>query len=650
MRHFFAHLKLLLSIHVVGILFFTLFRVVLLISEYSQLSAIPDGGTLVFRSFLIGLWFDNVIASYISLLPCVVLLVCGLIGFYRKRIVQAVVWYAVILYTLSFLIFAADIPYFAEFNKHINFSIFNWAGEKSFVGEMIFKEPKYLLALLLFLLSAVAYAFILVRLRRKLYRGLNSYVMERAVPQIIIQVIVALGVLFLCIAGGRGRLAVKSPIRVGSAYFSEYHFTNQLGLNPVFYFINNAVSLSKAEKEVDLMDNTEAVRLAQQLLGIENPSSEYPIAREVVDTLVPSYKNVVVILMEGMSAEALSRHGNENSRCRFLDSLSNHCYYFENCYSAGIHTMNGIFGTMFSFPAYLTQHPTKVNDVPIYQGFPYTLRQKGYQTAYITTHDDQFDNIGGFLRVNYVQQVMAQKDYPSGKVLSNLGVPDDYMFERGVELFNELAASGKPFFATMLTASNHSPIRIPDYYTPTPGDLKEQVLEYSDWALSRFFAMAKQQSWYDSTIFILLGDHGGVFGPQLYDISLSYNHIPLMIVSPAFEEPKVFSQPTGQIDVFPTVMGLLNQSYTNNTFGVDAIKNPRQYIYFSADNVIGCVDTTWLYVYHTEGREGLYDYAAASVSNVIGEYPEKADSMKKYALSMTQASHYIIANGKTLAK
>ncbi len=646
MKQLSAHLKFLLSVQLTGILGFTIFRIILLVSQHAQLSGIPSGCSLLWHAFLKGLQFDSVIATYIIVLPCVVLLSVSTVQFYRRWLATAMAWFTVVMYAVAFTLCAADIPYFAEFYKHINPSVFNWAGEQSFVFGMIAKEPKYLIYLPCLLVLIVGFSLLVFRYKRRFYEDMEALKVRRSVGHILLQVLVVAACWGICFVGARGRLTIKSPIRVGTSYFCEYSFLNLLGQNPVFYFINTAVSNSKhTTSSHRLMEENKALMLAREYLDIDSVSYTSPVAHRVEPTTNPTRKNVVVILMESVSADLLTRNGAQQQLMPFLDSLSTRCYYFENCYSAGIHTMNGVYGTLFSYPAFFTKHPLKVNDVPLYAGMPYTLRSKGYQTVYITTHDEQFDNVGGFLFANYVQKIVAQKDYPSSKVLSNLGVPDDYMFEQSIATISAIAANGDPFFTCMLTASNHSPICLPGYYTPIAGTSKEQIVAYADWSLRKFFELAKQQPWYNNTVFVLLGDHGAVVGQQTYDVPLSYNHIPLMVVVPSDPEPKVFAQPCCQIDVFPTVMGLLNEPYVNNTMGIDAINHPRPYAYFCADNVVGCVDSKWLYIYRTDGRESLYDYHTHNPNDFLPEYPDVAQAMKDYAFAMLQTSEYVVEKG-----
>jgi phosphoglycerol transferase MdoB-like AlkP superfamily enzyme len=395
------------------------------------------------------------------------------------------------------------------------------------------------------------------------------------------------------------------------------------------------------KQSISLLSEKEAIATVQQYFGIESQKGQSPIAREKT---YPERKNhnVVFILMEGIPYSVF-----EDEKIRtyipFLDSLSRNSLFFNNCYSAGIHTMNGVYGGLFSYPALMQQHPLKSAEIQTMAGFPNILKKNGYHTAYFTTHDDQFDNIGGYLKANDVELILSQKDYPRDRVLSNLGVPDDYMFERAIPEINKLSQSGKPFFATCLTASNHTPIIIPDYFESKDGELRLRILEYSDWALRKFFDLAKKEPWFENTIFVLCSDHGSPFGKQLYDMAITFNHVPMMILAPGME-PGVYNSPAGQIDIFPTVMGLLGIDYTNNTFGEDLLEKKREYIFFSADNVIGCIGDSLFYTWHHDGRESLYDYKNQSSENLIEDHKDEAAKMKKYAFSMIQTAQYMIRN------
>ncbi len=638
--NYFNNLKFLVSIFVSGLIVFFLFRILLLLTQCGQVTEIPDKGSILFQSFLIGLRFDTVISCYILALPLAILSLTASFNYYAGWLYKFAAGYMCLFYVLAFCICMADIPYYSFFYKHINASIFNWAGEQSFVAGMILKDKQFLIYVLAGILVCVGFCiFIFKIIVRKFSRNFpvkEKYNWKKFII-ILICFLVSGG---LCFLGIRGRVAIKSPIRIGTAYFCNYPFANQLGLNPVFYFLHSVLDAQKMQKqEIYLMPDDDAVANTCKYLGIDKPESQFPIARKENENKEVKKYNVVLILMESLAADLLQRNSGE-SDLPFLDSLSNNCLFFENAYSAGIHTMNGVCAGLFSYPSLMQQHPFK-SEMKIMHGFPNILKANGYQTIYFTTHDEQFDNIGGFVLANDIERVVSEKDYPSNMVLSNLGVPDDYMFETAIPILNEMSAKDKPFFAAMLTASNHTPFVIPDYFSPKPGDIKKQMLEYSDWALEKFFRLAKKEGWYENTIFVLCADHGAPVGPQIYDMSLSFNHVPILIISPEVKEPAVYSAPSGQIDIFPTVMGMLGIPYVNYTFGENLLEKERQYIFFSADNLIGCISNDYFYVYNMDGKESLYDYRTKSPENLIELHKTEAESMRKYAFSMIQTAQYL---------
>jgi phosphoglycerol transferase MdoB-like AlkP superfamily enzyme len=228
-----------------------------------------------------------------------------------------------------------------------------------------------------------------------------------------------------------------------------------------------------------------------------------------------------------------------------------------------------------------------------------------------------------------------------------LGVPDDYMFDYSIPVLNKLYDSGKPFFATLMTAYNHSPIIVPSYFKSRFQNDREQIVEYSDWSLNKFFKLCKQQEWFDNTLFVFIADHGAIVGEDMYDMPLSYHHIPLIIYDHKDQIPSKFEQIGGQIDVYPTILGLLNIPYTNTSLGIDLFKESRKFIYFSADDKIGCINQHYFYIYHTDKRECLFDLNIKDKSNCINNFQDLANEMKRYSFSMLQTTQWLIKNNKT---
>lgn len=627
---------------------FTFFRIILFATN---LDKIPDANgavnwTNVLRAFLMGLRFDIVVCGYLLLLFYIVLTVVD-IGRIKSIIISRILFIYVSLVTfLALILSAADIPYFKQFYSRISINALQWIESPGFIIKMIVEEPRYYL-IILPLIFVLAVNFLVLR---KIFNRFNSNNAYKA--RLSTHIVASIIFLLLMFLGIRGRVEIKSPIRVGTAYFCNNSFLNQAGLNPVFTFMTSYLDKLNPQNEfLALMDDTAAIKNVRKFLNIKDENFNSPIARVVKPSEMSSEKlNVVIVIMEAMSAAKMGRYGNPDNLTPYLDSLAQQGWCFDNIYTAGIHTYNGVFGILFSYPALASQHPMKAANMLKYNGIASTLKQFGYQTMYFTTHDGQFDNAEGFLYHNDFTRVYTKSDYPEEKILSTLGVPDDYLFEFVSSRLDELSNEHTPFLAAILTASDHGPYIIPEYFHPKPNELTKQIVEYADWSIGKFILNAKQKQWFDSTIFVFIADHGAAISPT-YEMPLNYHHSPLIFYAPVIlDAPKTFNQIGGQIDVFPTIMGLLKLPYINNTFGIDLLKESRPYIYFSADDKYGVLNDSLFLIVNNYGKVNCYKYRLNDVNNYFDQYHDEANEMKLYAESNMQTAQYMIKNNKQYVK
>ena len=127
---------------------------------------------------------------------------------------------------------------------------------------------------------------------------------KRNYPVLFLFSVLSLAIMFL---GIRGRIEKKSPIKVGTAFFSNYAFPNQLGLNPVFTFIQSYIDKLNPENEsLHLMDNQLAIKTVNSYLNI---NTSIPFVREIKTDRKPLNANVVLVIMESMSAGKMQRYG-----------------------------------------------------------------------------------------------------------------------------------------------------------------------------------------------------------------------------------------------------------------------------------------------------------------------------------------------------
>ena len=636
-----------LSVHIIALLFMSLQRVILLLTNLQHIETVETKFSWIMSAMLRGVWFDNVIACYISIAPLVILFILALCNKINRPVLAGFNIFYIIIYSLVFAIGFADIPYFDYFFKHLNTSIFNWKEEGMTNAGMILQEVSYYVYFLFFILSIVLFSFFIIRISKRLLlrTRFNMLGIDYLVYTPIFLILIT-----LCIFGIRGRFGYN-PIKTSQAYFCDNSFLNQLGINPTFFFMRDVIESSKKHYSVDsLVSEEDAIANTRKYLGLDTiPQGFSPVSRDVIVQGEANNMNIVVVLMESMSTDLLNVKQNGKEITPYLNQLIGKSYYFENFYSAGTHTNHGILATLYGLPSLLDRNMMKNVDIPLCEGIPLILQKQGYRTMFFMTHEAQYDNINAFLLENGVEEIYSQEKYPRSKRVNSFGVADDYLFEYAANKFREKEKETTPFFATLLTISNHPPYIVPEKFKSVSEEPQYQIVAFADDAIRQFMSEVEKQAWYNNTIFVFLGDHGKIVGTQTYEMPLSYNRVPLIIYSPAFTDaPKRFSQFGGQVDVFPTLMGLLNQSYENNTFGIDLFKEQRPYMFFSSDDAIGCIDSTYFFTHNFKSEmEGLFDYRNNSTENLLPQLAAKADSMRTFSASMLQTANYMFKNGLT---
>ena len=648
MKKFPIFVRITFKLYLLLLAIYFAFRIALLLLNLDRVGETTTWEVL--QAFIMGVRFDIVTIGFVIAIPTIILTIFSFFGKKSRTFELIYTWVLTVCFTITFGICAADIPYFDQFFDRFNITAFEWmaTGDSAFVFKMVWEEPTYILMMLPVLGAGFVFWFFANRIMKRSTGWESVSYVRYGIATVLLW-----GLVFI---GMRGRLNEKSPIMVGTAYFGNNAMLNQLGLNPNFTLARSWLdSKDPDNQKVRFMSDEAAIALVQKNLGIENPNPEFPIARTRDFSTTPigsgrndggeaeaelNNYNVIIVIMEGMSYNKTAHGGNTRNLTPFLDSLMCNSLSFNNCYTSGTHTYCGIYSTFTSYPVVFRNHALKRIPVLQYDGIAVTLQKNGYQTAYFTTHDKEFDNVAGFLSQNGVERIVSQADYPINEVKTTLGVPDDYLFRHAMPIFDEMASNDRPFCAVMMTASDHGPFYIPDYFKAKNDDVRYQITEYADWSLRQFITMAKEKPWFDNTLFVFVADHGAALDTD-YSIPLSYFHTPLVFYMPKHLQAVENEAIASQMDVFPTVMGILGKGYVNNSFGIDLRKEERRYAYFMGDDKYGVLDGEWLLINKpSEEQVGLYRYLEKDKKNYISEYPEVAEEMKKYAESSWQVSDY----------
>lgn len=670
LRPFLKTLGYLMAVQLLTLLVLSAFR----LTEYLVLYAPPaDGGSVapVWPAFLCGVWFDNVIVCYVQLLPLAVLLVLAMLGVCRRTVFRVAGGWSIFFSLWAFMASAGNIPYYAFFSKNINSSIFEWFGYAGTTAGMVTGERSFWGYILLYFVLLGLYGWAVIRLGDRVAASLRRPLAEadaavmapsaeagrngnrKAVAGYLLCSLLTLGLVGLTLFGIRGRVGYN-PIKISEAYYCNDPFLNQLGINPAFNLLTSALDdMRKENKPLQLMPSREAVSAVRGELGITAPEQkgQSPLRRHmtapadtldnVAQQLGGRRPNVVIILMESMSADLTGCLGGKAGLTPTLDSLYHHSLAFSHFYSAGIHTNHGLTATLYSFPALMFRNLMKGTVTPRREGIPTVLKSKGYHNLFFMTHEAQYDNMNAFFRTNGYDEIYSQEDYPRSARVNAFGVPDKFLFSYALPVLRQRAASGKPFFATLLTISNHPPYVVPKAFRKKGRKDEESIVNYADAALGDFLRAAQREPWYKETIFVVLADHGKLVGRPSEDLPRSFNHIPCFIFGPGVR-PRVYDGLGTQVDIMPTLLGLLRMDYPYEGFGQDLLRRPRQTVYYSADDVLAARGRDRLFLYYpATARTLTYAVSADGRERVVPNGPA-FNPLRRYAFSMAQTATLLL--------
>ncbi len=401
---------------------------------------------------------------------------------------------------------------------------------------------------------------------------------------------VLLVLVLVSVVAARGTLRQGPPLRWGDAFTTDSMFANQLGLNGTLSLYDAAKSRMSSHRDNIwkwTLEQGKAEAITRQLLLTGDDElvdgDQAAVRRDYqasADGTLP-VRNVVVILMESFAGRFVGALGSNDGITPNFDSLAKDGLLFSRFFSNGTHTHQGMFASMACFPnlpgfEYLMQSPEGGHR---FSGLPQLLGKRSFNDVYVYNGDFAWDNQAGFFGNQGMTRFIGRNDYVDPVVADpTWGVSDQDMFDRAVVELNQLD-TGEPFYALLQTLSNHTPYALPEQLPVEPvqghGSLDQHLtaMRYSDWALGQFFEKARQQPWYDETLFVVLGDHGFGAREQLTEMDLFRFHVPMLLVAPGITEKFGGRRDVvgTQVDMVPTILGRLGGDVRHQCWGRDLL-------------------------------------------------------------------------------
>jgi phosphoglycerol transferase MdoB-like AlkP superfamily enzyme len=316
----------------------------------------------------------------------------------------------------------------------------------------------------------------------------------------------------------------------------------------------------------------------------------FQLVRDIVGKAPEKRLNVVLVSVESLSAEFLGAYGSDRGLTPNLDRLGREGLVFTRLYATGTRTVRGLEALSLGVPPTPGQSIVKRPGSQHLASLAEVFNAKGYESTFAYGGYGWFDNMNGFFGANGYR-VVDRTALASGEIHHEnvWGVADEDLFGLALREMDATHAGGRPFFIHVMTTSNHRPFTYPEGRIDIPsGQGRDGAVKYTDWAIGKFIEQARTRPWFADTLFVLTADHtAGAAGKT--DLPLDRYHIPLVIYAPGHVSPGRVDRLMSQIDIPPTMLGMLGFGYRSSFFGQDILHAPpgRERVFISTYQHLG---------------------------------------------------------------
>lgn len=554
------------------LLFLSLFRIFLVIWLSERITI--DGGIsyIIFQ----GMRFDLVLFGLLLAIPATLMPILATFNWTLNISVVLLKAYLLILTTCLVFMELATPDFILQFDFRPNFLFVEYLGRPKEVVNMLLKAMPAQLFVVFLMTGTAVYG---------MYRLLSARALEVKPSFISTAPLLALFCLLVCVLAARSTIGHR-PVNPSTVAFSSDPLINTLPLNSTYTVLYAMYEKFKHEN----VDSSPYGTMAYSEVLNELISSAGLSSKQFKDSGIPTLhhqsigehspfssdnnsertKNLVIILEESLGANHVGKLGGLPITPQ-LDSLAAEGLWFNRLYATGTRSVRGIEAIVTGFL------PTPMRSVVKLGGSQYgfftiadLLSKHGYDTSFIYGGEAHFDNMKRFFTNNGFSQIVEEKDYDSPTFSGSWGVSDEDLFAKAHTLFTAKSKQKKPFFSLIFTSSNHSPFEFPsnriDLYEQPKATVANAV-KYADFALGAYIEQAKQSTYWQDTVFLIIADHSDrVHGAEL--VPVDKFRIPGLILN-AGTSPKEIDRVCSQIDMLPTLLSLIGIESNHPAIGID---------------------------------------------------------------------------------
>lgn len=632
---------------------FLLLSFIIRIILYSWVINEADTSLLaIIRTFITGAFFDIGTISFFAILYAIYLTICP------NKLVGTLIDKIITYFSLSLCLFIqlfsflAEITFWEEFQRRFNFIAVDYLIYTNEVLENINESYPIpiLIAFLFILIGTTIFIYIKAHVFKKTFN--NHATPKQKFAILGITCFINLFFIFFIKneqAEWSGNRDNNELSKAGIYSFFSAFRNNELSYTDFYKSINTEDAFTKAREQFSYNKHLDKNKHSIQRLIINNDSLEIK-------------PNVICFCVESLSGSFLSSFGNKKDLTPTLDSLAQNSLFLTNLFANGTRTVRAMEALTLSVPPTPGRSIVKRKDNQNLYTIGEIFKQKGYTRNFFYGGDGYFDNMNSYFGGNGFNIVDKGKRFLIDKKINTKrtiiqdnettfenawGVCDGDLFNKLIKETDKAYSNHQKTFDFVMTTSNHRPYTYPDNAINIPsGTGRDGAVRYTDYAFKQFFATAKTKPWFKNTIFIIVADHCASSAGK-WDLDIKNYHIPAMIINlesvSNIKNQKV-NKLCSQIDIFPTLFGLFNWSYTSNFFGKDVMKmHPTEQRAFVGNyRKLGLMKNDTVIVLNDKKEADSFEW---NKSNNDLSMLQEDTTLTKEAISWYQIADYLYRNG-----
>lgn len=388
-------------------------------------------------------------------------------------------------------------------------------------------------------------------------------------------------------------------------------------------------------------------------------SALYTPVHTPTDTATFTPTNVVVIILESFSKEFFGIFNKDKEGYKgytpFLDSLAKNSKTFQYSLANGRKSIDGLPSVLASIPSLGVPYvltPFASNNV---NSMGNLLQKKGYHTSFFHGAPNGSMGFQAFTNVAGFEHYYGKTEYGNDDDFDGIwGIWDDKFLGFYADKLNEFP---EPFMTSFFSVSSHHPFEVPEEFEGKFKGGEQPILkcvEYTDYALKKFFTKASKMPWYNNTLFVITADHvsSNIIFPESHTTWGLYS-VPILFFKPDNSLQDSETQVVQQIDIMPSVLGYLHYDRPYVAFGRNVFDNSSAPFAFNyRDNVYNLYKGDYLLMFDGKRTINLYNFKRDKMlkHDIKSEQPDRVRELEQYIKAIIQQYNNRMVENRLVAE